>query len=106
MLKIKNSAGMITLVIMLAFQTTGLCQKYDYNWIINSPYPDTVNLVTFKNSEVNNKPLLQNTQYRVSTSNITMSHKQGSLQFATNGCYIIGPDLQTMENGGRLNPNA
>lgn len=97
---------MITLVIMLAFHTTGLSQKHDYNWIIGGAYRDSLHHVTFNNSKVENKTLFQTSNYITSTTNITMSDKQGNLQFATNGCFIIGPDLQIMENGERLNPNA
>lgn len=105
MLKITNSAGMITMVIMLAVQCA-LSQRHDYNWLFHSPYSDSINLMSFNNLTIQNSSIYTTNNYFVSTSNVTMSDDLGNLQFATNGCFIIGPDLQIMENGERLNPNA
>lgn len=109
MIAIKSRCQLITgisIFMLMLINMPAIGQKYDYNWLFNNPFPDSINLVSFQQGKVSSEAIFSSVDIFISTTNATASNEQGKFQFATNGCFIIGPDYQLMENGDRLNFNA
>jgi hypothetical protein len=95
---------------ILAFWLMGaiplLAQKHDYQWMFNSFWLDTNAVIDFNDHQTLVKKVVTPIKFSITNTNVTMSDREGRFQFATNGCFIVGPDLEIMENGNRINDNA
>ncbi|MBP6185655.1 MAG: T9SS type A sorting domain-containing protein [Saprospiraceae bacterium] len=100
------------LIIFLLFvhSVTGMGQKHDQIWIggIISKYqfpndcPQCTRVMTFADTGIHYQYVKNYIEMR-ETSTVTMSDKDGNLQFYTNGNTIASHDHSVMENGLRLN---
>ena len=87
---------------LLFFKTIYLhSQNHDYNWILDSRWQDTSILLTFNEPT---GPQKVNMEMDISVSNSSMSNASGEFIFNSNGCFISGPNFETMDNGEGLNP--
>jgi hypothetical protein len=95
---------------ILAFWLMGaiplLAQKHDYQWMFNAAWLDTNAVIDFNDHQALVKKLVTPIDFVITNTNVTMSDQEGRFQFATNGCFVVGPDLEIMENGDRINDNA
>lgn len=96
----------ISIFMLTLINLPAIGQKYDYNWLFHNPFNDSINLVSFQQGKVSSEAIFSSVHFVITTTNTTASNEEGEFQFATNGCFIIGPDYQLMENGDRLNFNA
>jgi hypothetical protein len=83
-----------------------LAQKHDYQWMFNAFRLDTNAVIDFNDGLTLAKKVPTPIDFFIDNTNVTMSDREGRFQFATNGCFIVGPDLEIMENGDRINDNA
>jgi hypothetical protein len=105
---------MLTLIFIkvsiLSFgQNSSYCDlKYNYVWIMGGIDKDTV-IDEYGGCEIdfNTEPVSLNLHpkpIRIPLQNASMSSKEGSLQFYSNGCSVFNRDDVTMMNGDTLNP--
>jgi hypothetical protein len=94
----------------LAFWLMGaiplLAQKHDNQWMFNAAWLDTNAVIDFNDGQALAKKVPTPIDFFIDNTNVTMSDHDGRFQFATNGCFVVGPDLEIMENGNRINDNA
>jgi hypothetical protein len=83
-----------------------LAQKHDYQWMFNAAWLDTNAVIDFNDGQALAKKVVTPIDFFIDNTNVTMSDREGRFQFATNGCFVVGPDLQIMENGDRINDNS
>ncbi|MBL7915856.1 MAG: T9SS type A sorting domain-containing protein [Bacteroidia bacterium] len=84
-------------------------QRYNHNWLIGYNSGLDTNVVTnnailsFDANSINVAPTNFKMPFRAAQGNI--SDANGNLLMVSNGCWIADATLDTMQNGGGLNPN-
>ena len=84
-------------------------QGYNHNWLIGYNSGLDTNVVTnnailsFDANSINVAPTNFKMPFRAAQGNI--SDANGNLLMVSNGCWIADATLDTMQNGGGLNPN-
>jgi hypothetical protein len=80
-------------------------QKEDYVWFLGqdqSPNPGVQGMIWNWNTEYA-KPKIHDIAYGISSSNASVSDKDGNLLFWSNGCAVINREQEVMPNGDTLN---
>jgi hypothetical protein len=79
-------------------------QKYDYNWVFRSRWPDTANVVTFSFDSAKLLPTVTPERRRIGSTNLSLSNIQGDFLLSSNGCEMWDENFDILENSRPLNP--
>jgi hypothetical protein len=95
----------VTLFIIIPIFLSGQA-KYDYNWILGYPsHGDSVKIFNGTLFDFNKQPvLIQYFDIKIEMNpNTSISDKNGSLLFYSNGCVVANSQHAIMENGTGIN---
>jgi hypothetical protein len=95
----------VTLFIIIPLFLSGQA-KYDYNWILGYPsHGDSVKMFNGTLFDFNKQPvLIQYFDIKIEMNpNTSISDKNGSLLFYSNGCVVANSQHAIMENGTGIN---
>lgn len=93
------------MVLLLFFLIVDIkAQKYDYNWVFRSRWPDTMSLITFQGDEVSlTKPVVIDRR-KMNSTNMSLSNVGGEFMLSSNGCELWDRKFELINNSRPLNP--
>lgn len=79
-------------------------QKYDYNWVFRSQWPDTISVLTFSQNGPILIPTITPERRETGSTTLSLSNVEGNLLLSSNGCEMWDKDFDLIENSRPLNP--
>jgi hypothetical protein len=93
----------VNFIVLLALRS----QQYDNVWLMGYNYDQSDDFIEGVYLSFTDGILIVDTQNLVldlQSSSISMSNRQGDLQFYTNGCRVVNWQNELVENGNEINP--
>ncbi len=97
-----NRRLIISIIFMSILSTKLFAQGYNHTFLIGYSLSNNLGRIDFNLNSINTYNEIRQLRFRATQANI--SDANGNLLFASNGCWIMNSNKDTMLNGSELNP--